>query len=176
MFSLIGLTEKPNRKAASARGRIAAILLQGIARHALTRRSSWPVTRSSASKSYGASTERFIADEGKQARDALVLLADSLLKGYRGAAEDAGNLRDIRAELENAPATGDLAQLNAELRFCLAKICNEVDALRRRNGEFCRIWTAPRGWTSTREPVCQASPARSGRSEAPWITASRRLF
>ena len=163
MFSLIGLTEKPNRKAASARGRIAAILLQGIARHAFPS-SATAVAEFEAEieslvarfesardddaaiqlacdavecfQSYGASTEHFIADEGKQTRGALVLLADSLLKGCRGAAEDAGNLRDITAELENAPATGDLAQLNAELRFCLARICSEVDALRRRNSEF----------------------------------------
>jgi GGDEF domain-containing protein len=140
-----------NRKAGNTGGRTAAILLQGIARHAFPS-SAEAVAELEAEmetfgtrfesvhdddaaiqlaceaveylQSYRGSTERFIAEEGKQMRDALAQLAGSL------------NLLELSAELENAPATGDLVAWNAGLRHFVGRICNEVDGLRQRNHEI----------------------------------------
>jgi GGDEF domain-containing protein len=140
-----------NRKISAVNGRTAAILLQGIAQHAFpssavaleqfesdmqalgTRFES--VHDDDAAirlaceaveclQSYRASTESFIAEEGKQMREAMAQLTASL------------NLLSLSAELENASPTGDLAALNAGLRRFLGRICNEVDGLRQRNHEI----------------------------------------
>jgi GGDEF domain-containing protein len=140
-----------NRKVSVAKGRTAAILLQGIARHAfpssadaleqfefdmesLGSRFEGVQDDDAAVRlaceaveclqSYKASTEGFIAEEGKQMRRALAQLADSL------------SLLHLSTELENAPPTGDLVALNTGLRLFIRRICTEVDTLRQRNQEI----------------------------------------
>jgi GGDEF domain-containing protein len=166
VISLKGLIDNPNRRASSsARGRIATILLEGFARHAFAcseaqradfesememlgarfesvqddeaaTRLAWEAVERV--ESWAALSKDFVAEEGKRTRDALALLVGSLVEGFHGMAGGAGNLLEIEAELENTPATEDLAALNAGLRGFLGQICDEISGLRRRNSDLLR--------------------------------------
>lgn len=139
---------KSSRKASTIRGRIAGIILQGIARHAFpcppaalagfeAELETFSVRFENANddhaalqlacevveslQTYAATTERFIVDQAQQLRDTVAHLAGSL---------------SLKAALEDAHSTGDLVALNAALRSFADRIGEEALEQRRRNAEI----------------------------------------